>query len=82
MESIKCKIHKNDWCEWGLKLANIATKTVCKQDLTPGMKYIMVRLEKWDRTLVQEGWQNIGYSIEREFFITRLDWVEESTQSV
>ena len=42
----KCKIHKIDWCEVGLKLADIGTKNVSEPDLTPIMKYIMVRLEK------------------------------------
>ena len=50
------KIQKIDWCEGGLQLADIGTKNVSEPDLTPRMKYIMVRLEKWDRTLVQEGW--------------------------
>ena len=34
----KCKIHKIDWCEGGLKLADIATKDVGEPDLTPRMK--------------------------------------------
>ena len=51
-------MHKIDWCEGGLQLAEIGTKNVSEPDLTPSMKYIMVRFEKWDRTLVQEGWQN------------------------
>ena len=42
----KCKIHKIDWCEGGLQLADIGTKNVSEPDLTPRMKYIMVRLEK------------------------------------
>ena len=42
----KCKIHKIDWCEGGLKLADIATKNVGENDLIPRMKYIMVRLDK------------------------------------
>ena len=41
----KCKMHKIDWCEGGLKLADIGTKNVSEPDLTPRMKYIMVRLE-------------------------------------
>ena len=41
----KCKIHKIDWCEGGMQLADIGTKNVSKPDLTPRMKYIMVRLE-------------------------------------
>ena len=56
----KCKMHKIDWCEGGLQLADIETKNVSEPDLTSSMKYIMVRLENWDRTLVKEGWQNTG----------------------
>ena len=41
----KCKMHKIDWCEGGLQLAYIGTNNVSKHDLTPRMKYIMVRLE-------------------------------------
>ena len=38
-------MHKIDWCEGGLKLAEIATKNVGENDLTPRMKYIMVILD-------------------------------------
>ena len=38
-------MQKIDWCEGGLKLADIGTKNVSETDLTPRMKYIMVRLE-------------------------------------
>ena len=41
----KCKMHKSDWCEGGLQLADIVTKNVSEPDLTPRMKSIMVRLE-------------------------------------
>ena len=41
----KCKMHKIYWCEGGLQLADIGTKNVNEPDLTPRMKYIMVRLE-------------------------------------
>ena len=41
----KFKMHKIDWCEGGLQLADIGTKNVNEPDLTPRMKYIMVRLE-------------------------------------
>ena len=41
----KCKIHKIDWCEGGMQLADIVTKNLSEPDLTPRMKYIMVRLE-------------------------------------
>ena len=42
----KCKMQKNDWCEGGLQLSDIGNKNVSEPDLTPKMKYIMVRLEK------------------------------------
>ena len=38
----KCKMHKIDWCEGGLQLADIDTKNVGEPYLTPRMKYIMV----------------------------------------
>ena len=41
----KCNMHKIDWCEGGLYLADIGTKNVSEPDLTPRMKYIKVRLE-------------------------------------
>ena len=41
----KYKMHKIDLCEGGLQLADIGTKNVSETDLTPRMKYIMVRLE-------------------------------------
>ena len=41
----KCKMHKIDWCEGGLQLADIATKNVGDHDLTPRIKYIMVILD-------------------------------------
>ena len=41
----KCKMHKIDWCEGGLQLVDIGTKNVSEPDLTPIMKYIMLRLE-------------------------------------
>ena len=51
-------MHKIDWCKGGMQLAYIDTNNVGEHDLTPSMKYIMVRLENWDRTLVKEGWNN------------------------
>ena len=39
------KMHKIDWCEEGLQLADIGTKNVSEPDLTPRIKYIMVRLD-------------------------------------
>ena len=41
----KCKMHKIDWCEGGLQLADIGTKNVSETHLTSRMKYIMVRLD-------------------------------------
>ena len=41
----KCKMHKIDWCEGGLQLADIATRNFGEPYLTPRIKYIMVRLE-------------------------------------
>ena len=41
----KCKMHKIDWCEGGPQLADIGTNNVSEPELTPRIKYIMVRLE-------------------------------------
>ena len=41
----KCKMNEIDWCEGSLQLADIATKNVGEPDLTPRMKYIMVRID-------------------------------------
>ena len=49
-------MHNIDWCEGGLKLSDIATKNVGGNDLNIRMKYIIVRLDNWDRTLAQEEW--------------------------
>ena len=38
-------MHKIDWCEVGMQLADIGTNNVIELDLTPRMKYCMVRLE-------------------------------------
>ena len=38
-------MHKIDWCEGVLQLADIGTKNFSEPDLTPIMKYIMVILE-------------------------------------
>ena len=48
-------MHKIGFCEGGLQLADIDTKNVSEPDLTPRMKYIMVRMKNGGRTLVQEG---------------------------
>ena len=47
------KMYKIVWYEGGLHLADTDTKNVCEHDLNPRMKYIMVRIDNWDRTLVQ-----------------------------
>ena len=44
-------MHEIEWCEGNHKLADIATKNVGENNLTPRMKYI----DNWDRTLVKEG---------------------------
>ena len=41
----KCNMNKINWCEGGLQLSDISTKNVGDTDLTPRMKYIMVRLD-------------------------------------
>ena len=41
----KYKMHKIYWCEGGLQLEDIGTNNVSEPDITPRMKYIMVRLE-------------------------------------
>ena len=37
------------------------------------MKYIMVRLDNWERSFLQEGWKDKQYSMEQELFMTRLN---------
>ena len=46
-------MNKIDWCEGGLQLSEIATKNDGVNDLNTRIKYIMVRIENWYRTLVQ-----------------------------
>ena len=43
--NIKQEFKDCDWCEGGLQFSDICTKNVSEPDITPGMKYIMVRLE-------------------------------------
>ena len=50
------KMHKIDWYEGGLKLSDIVTKNVGENDLNTRTKYIMVRIDSWDKTLLHEGW--------------------------
>ena len=41
----KCKMHKIYWCERGIQLAYIGTRIVSEPDLTPRMKYNIVRFK-------------------------------------
>ena len=41
----KCKMYKIDCCEGGLQLEGISTNNVGDHDLTPKIKYIVVRLD-------------------------------------
>ena len=38
-------MHRVDWYEGGLQLAEIATNNVGENDLNPRMEYIMIRLD-------------------------------------
>ena len=67
-------MQKIDWCEEGMQLEDMAIKNVGEHDLTPRMKYIIVRIKNWNITLVQEGWQNTEYHIEQGFCMTILYW--------
>ena len=49
----KWKMHNIDWCDGGMKLAEIAANNVDEPYLTLTIKYIIVRLDSWDRTLLQ-----------------------------
>ena len=72
----KCKMHKIEWCEGVLQLADIGTKNISEPDLTPRMKYIMVRLENWRQNTCTRG--VIVYWIvmkNKSSKFTRLDWV-------
>ena len=51
----KWKIHKIYCCEGGLQLVYIGNKNVSEPDLTPRMKYIMVRLENWRHNTCTRG---------------------------
>ena len=48
-------MHKIDWCERGLQLVYMETKKFGENYLNTIMKYIMVRFDNLERTLVQEG---------------------------
>ena len=73
-------MHNIDWCEGGLKLADISTKNVGDNGLNPRIKFIMVRIDNWYRTLLQEGWQDTGYSVGKIvlYDYTRFSWLFDS----
>ena len=52
----KYKMNRIDWCEGGPQLADNGNNNVNEPDLTPRMKYIMVRLENCDNFFLLEGW--------------------------
>ena len=74
-------MHNINWCEGDMKLADISTRNVVENDLNTRMKYIMEIIDNWEISLLQEGWQNTGFSMEQYFCMTRLDWVDDSNQS-
>ena len=41
----KLKMQKIDWCEGGLQLKDIDTNNIDEHNLTPRMKYIMLRID-------------------------------------
>ena len=51
----KFNMNKIEWWEGGLQLADIGTKNVSEPDLTPRMKYIMVRLENLRKNTCTRG---------------------------
>ena len=59
----KSQMHKINWCERGLQLANIGTKNVSEPYITPSMKYIMVRLEKLIQKPCSRGVTEYKYSL-------------------
>ena len=46
-------MHKIDYCEGGLQFSDIATKDIGEKDLNTVTKYVMARLDNWDRTIVK-----------------------------
>ena len=48
------KMHRIEWCEGGVQLADIETKNVGENDLNPRMNYIMVKIGNLERTLIKE----------------------------
>ena len=75
------KMHKFDWCEGGMQSGDIVTNNFGEDYLNTRMKYIMVILYNWDRTLVHDGWWDTGQSMEQELHTNRLDLVEDSAKS-
>ena len=51
----KFNMHKIDWFEGGLNLSDIDTNNGGELDLTPWMKYILVRLDNWEKHLYMKG---------------------------
>ena len=47
------KMHRIDWYEGGLKLADISTENIGNNGLNPIMKCIMVGLENWKIPITQ-----------------------------
>ena len=43
----KFKMHRMEWCEGGLQLADIVTKNVEESHLNPRIRYSMVSLYNW-----------------------------------
>ena len=76
-----CKMHKINWCEGGLQLADIGTKNISEPDLTPRMKCIMVRLENWIQNTCTRG--VIEYRISTRNNSSKwLDYIELGLDSI
>ena len=61
-------MHKIDWCDKVLQLADIGTRNVSEPDITPRMKYIMVRLETETEHLYKKG-DRIKDSIQNKSYV-------------
>ena len=65
-----------DWLVWGRSAVGVHWYQECKWTWSKTKNEIYYgNTGKWYRTLVQEGWQNKGYSVEQEFCMTILDLV-------
>ena len=42
---VNCYMQNIDWCKGGLQLSDIGTNNFVDRDLTPRIKYIMVKLD-------------------------------------